>query len=92
MKYPAKSAIIGRMPRREGDEYKTLFIKMFDVEKPLRTEHFPTEDIEMPNVRKVIFEGKFPFYYLEGNDMVYRFINELDITEDEDHTVTIKCL
>ena len=91
MKYDAKSAIIGRMPRKEGDDHKTLFVKVFDVEKPLREMDFPTEELEFPNTKKVIFEGKFPVYYLEGNDMIYRYINSLEILKEKDDTIRIRC-
>jgi len=80
--YEAKSVVVGRMPRVEGNEYKTAFIKMYDCSEPLLSETFPFKEIEIPNIKKVVFHNVPLCYYLEGNDLVYNNIKKVSFDID----------
>jgi hypothetical protein len=82
MKIPAKSAIVGRMPRVEGNEFKTLFIKIFDDKDPLKTGGFPKEELTFENIEKVVFEKCIPVYFLEGNDLILDNLEEIEVLHD----------
>jgi hypothetical protein len=90
MKLPAKSVIIGRMPRVNDNEFKTLFVKVFDVKMPQTTEAFPKEELTFENIEKVVFDKCIPVYYLEGNDLILDDISEIEII-DEGSVVRITC-
>ncbi|MBT3406900.1 hypothetical protein HN419_07130 [Candidatus Woesearchaeota archaeon] len=70
----AKSVMIGRKPRANDGEFKTLSVSFFDVNNPHKTGEFPTKVLEFPNMEKVRILGLNMSYYLEGNDIV---INDL---------------
>ena len=90
MKYPAKSAIIGRMPRVGNNEFKTLFVKIFAITKPQMTGAFTEEELHFENCEKVVFDKCMPVYYLEGNDLILDDIDELEIIENG-NVVTLAC-
>ena len=87
MNYEAKSIIIGRKPRVDGNEFKTAFVKVYDKINPLTIEEFPPKELDFPNMEKVVF-NTFLEYYLEGNDIVLDNLESVDI-ETKGTTVTI---
>lgn len=87
--FSAKSIVYGRKPRADpSDPFKTAFIKLFASEKPLLTEDFPSEEFDYANTEKIIVDGVKVEYYLEGNDMVIRGMENVSIA-NKDHVVTI---
>lgn len=90
MEHQAASVIIGRMPRTQGNQFKTCFIKLFSNTKPF-SEGFPEQELTFPNIEKVIFQGLMPHYYLEGNDLVVEQSTSISIQQDASVlTVTIR--
>lgn len=85
--FQAKSVIIGRKPRNQGDQYKTAFVKLYSTNDPLNSEDFPLKEIEVPNTRQVILHNAPVSYFLEGNDLVYENITKvtLDIEDSVVH-------
>ncbi|MBT5021423.1 hypothetical protein HOK51_09730 [Candidatus Woesearchaeota archaeon] len=75
IKVQAKSMLIGRLPRKEGNDYKTVVIRFFEINNPHKTEEFPTKTLEFPDIEKVRIRRLNVSYYLEGNDIV---VNDLD--------------
>lgn len=76
-KQETKSIIVGRMPRVNGNEFKTLFIKMFSCDSAISCDDFPDQEISIENVEKVVFVDCIPEYYLEGNDLCFDNISEV---------------
>ena len=79
--YDAKSAMIGRLPRKDGNEFKSATIKLFDIDSPHKTTEFPKHDLEYENIEKVRVRGLNPTYYLEGNDVVLNDLSKLTVTK-----------
>lgn len=85
MKYEAKSVVFGRMPRKDGNEFKTAFFKIYDKPNPMSPEvmaDFPAEELEFPNVEKVEITNPGLEYFLEGNDLVFDNISSIEIEEN----------
>ena len=85
--YNVKSVMIGRMPRKEGEMFKTASFGFYDVNNPHITGEFPTDSIEVPNIEKVRIIGLQLTYYLEGNDLIINDLEELTVTPEEDSLV-----
>jgi hypothetical protein len=89
LKLPTKSILIGRLPRKETDTYKTAVVRLYNVNNPHKTTEFPTKTIEFDNTEKVRIRRLNVSYYLEGNDMVINDLEEIFITH-EDNKLVIK--
>lgn len=79
MKYKTKSVVIGRMPRKGNNEFKTAFIKLFDENDAHKTSKMPTKEFEYPNIEKVVINKKGINYFLEGNDIVLNDVGEISV-------------
>jgi hypothetical protein len=88
MKYPTKSVLVTRLPRRDNDEFKTASIKLFDINDAHKTDELPTESLEFPNIEKIIIKGMELDYYLEGNDIIINNLEEISI-EQSGSVITI---
>jgi hypothetical protein len=80
MRYECKSVVFGRKPRKEGNEFKTAFFKIFSKNKPLN-EEFPEKELDFPNIEKVEVRNENLDYYLEGNDLVIDHISAININQ-----------
>lgn len=86
MEIKAKSVVFGRMPRKEGDEFKTAFFKIYSKCNPMSPEvmgDFPEDEIEFQNIESIILKDDFIEYYLEGNDIVLDNISSITIDQKE---------
>ena len=75
IKMKTVSALIGRLPRREGDKFKTAVVRLYNVNNPHKTTEFPTMTYEFNDIEKIRLMRLNVSYYLEGNDIV---VNDLD--------------
>ena len=82
IKIATKSAMIGRLPRKEGDKFKTAVIRLFDVNNPHKTTEFPTKTYEFDNTEKMRIRRLNVSYYLEGNDTVINDLEEIFIQHE----------
>ena len=77
------SALISRLPReKETDEYKTIIIKLFNINNPHKTAEYPHTTYEFTNIEKARILGLNVSYYLEGNDLVINDLEEIYILHD----------
>ncbi len=93
MKYTAKSIIIGRKKRKEGQEYSPCFIALFTANKPHRDGKVPDKILDFDEVRKVDVKGLDFEYQLEGSDIIIQDLTEVSIDEknEEDcHIISIR--
>ncbi len=81
MKYNAKSIIIGRKKRKEGQEYSPCFIALFNTNKPHRDGKVPDKILDFDEVRKVDVKGLDFEYQLEGSDIIIQDLVELSIDD-----------
>ena len=75
----AKCIMIGRLPRKDGDEFKTCVIKFFDNNNAHKTGEFPTDEMEFSNVENVRIRRLNVSYYLEGNDILVNDLSDVRI-------------
>lgn len=90
MKYVAKSLIIGRKKRKEGQEHSPCFIALFSTNKPHRDGKVPEQILDFDEVRKVDVKGLDFEYQLEGSDIVIQDLTEVSI--DEKHEEDCKVI
>ncbi|MBU0461002.1 MAG: hypothetical protein KJ574_00290 [Nanoarchaeota archaeon] len=69
--------MIGRLPRREGDQFKTAVFRFFDKNNGHKTGEFPIDTLEYPNIEKVRIRRMNVSYYLEGNDIIVNDLEEV---------------
>jgi hypothetical protein len=89
LKIATKSVLIGRMPRKDNDKFKTAIIRLFKVNNPHKTTEFPFKTFEFSNTEKIRIKRLNVSYYLEGNDLVINDLDEIFITR-EDTKLVIK--
>lgn len=82
LKIATKSALIGRMPRKDNDKFKTAIIRLFKVNNPHKTTEFPFKTFEFSNTEKVRIKRLNISYYLEGNDLVINDLEEIFIIRE----------
>ena len=87
LKIPTKSALIGRLPRKEGDKFKTAVIRLYDVNNPHKTTEFPAKTFEFTNTEKVRLRRLSVSYYLEGNDLVVNDLEEIYISHEDNNII-----
>ena len=91
MNYKAKSIIIGRKKRKEGQIHSPCFISLFSVNKPHRGGKVPDQILDIEEVRKVEVKGLDFEYQLEGSDIIIENLSELSIdTLDEGKCKVVK--
>ncbi|MBT7903188.1 hypothetical protein HN587_04970 [Candidatus Woesearchaeota archaeon] len=78
-KIKTKSVLISRLPRKEGDDFKTVVLKLYDINNPHKTAEFPTKTLEFANNEKVRIRRLNVSYYMEGNDIVINDLEEIYI-------------
>ena len=90
-RYVCKHIMLGRKPRaNKEDDFKTAFLKLFDKgDDPLVGENFPSEELDFPNIEKVIIDPIAIEYYPEGNDIVLRNIKAVTF-EQKKHNLYVK--
>ncbi|MFC1723410.1 hypothetical protein ACFL0V_04695 [Nanoarchaeota archaeon] len=82
IKMAAMSVLIGRLPRRDGDKFKTAVIRLYNVNNPHKTTEFPLKTYEFNDIEKVRLMRLNMSYYLEGNDMVINDLDEIYIVHE----------
>jgi hypothetical protein len=82
IKVHTKSVLIGRLPRRESDKFKSAVIRLYDVNNPHKTTEFPTKTFEFSDTEKVRLMRMNVSYYLEGNDIVINDLEEIYIIHE----------
>jgi len=87
LKIATKSALIGRLPRKEGSKYKTAVIRLYNVNNPHKTTEFPTKTFEFSDTEKVRIRRLNISYYLEGNDIVINDLEEIFIAHEKNKVV-----
>lgn len=82
--FEVKSVMLGRKPREDGCEFKTLWIRLFSKNNPHKEGEAPFKTLEVPDIEKVRIRDLFNVsYYLEGNDIVINNLTSLDLEQDE---------
>jgi hypothetical protein len=86
MKYTCTHAMIGRKPRKnKDDEFKTFFVKLFTcAQDPLTGGDFPSHEFDFANIEQVKISGNAFYYYPEGNDIVFKQIKGVEITQEKE--------
>ena len=79
IKAKVKSVLVGRLPRKEGDKFKTAVVRFYSVNNPHKTTEFPLKTYEFSDMEKVRIRRLNVSYYLEGNDIVINDLEEVYI-------------
>jgi hypothetical protein len=89
MKYACTHAMIGRKPRKnKEDEFKTFFVKLFNCSgDPLTSGEFPSHEFDFANIEHVDIQAPSFHYYPEGNDIVFKQITGVEITQQQQQIV-----
>jgi len=80
--YSVKCLMIGRKPRVDDNQFKTLSFGFYDVNDPHKEGAFPTKSVDIPNIEQLSIEGLNVSYYLEGNDILINNLQSVIITVD----------
>jgi len=80
--YETKCVMIGRKPRVNENQFKTLTIGMYAVNDPHKSGDFPAESLDLPNIESLDIVGLRLSYYLEGNDILINNLKSVKIVVD----------
>ncbi|MFC1752749.1 hypothetical protein ACFL96_05070 [Thermoproteota archaeon] len=79
VKENVRCVMIGRLPRGEGDQFKTAAFRFYDKNDGHKTDEFPKKTLEYPNIEKIRIRRMNVYYYLEGNDIIVNDLEEVRI-------------
>lgn len=86
MEYKAKSAIIGRMKRKnKDDDVYPCFVSLFDINDPHKTAEVPTKKLEYEDMHKIVIKNVNINYLLAGNDLVINDLESIEIVDEQPH-------
>ena len=86
-----KSVMVGRKPRQENDQFKTLTISTFNEINPHKSGAAPIKTLDFRNMEKARMRHMNVSYYIEGNDLVINDLHEVTLEVHEDkHKVVIR--
>lgn len=90
MRYPTKSAIIGRMKRQSKDvDYHPCFISLFSVNDPHKSGKVPDKIVEFNAIDRIEINGLDINYLLGGNDLVVNELDYIEVDTDTNHRLHI---
>jgi len=86
MKVKTKSAIIGKMKKKE--EYdgmdRPIFVSLFDINDPHKTDKAPKKRYDFKEgIHKIILKGLEVDYLLVGHDILINNLEELEFYDDK---------
>ena len=84
-----KAIVIGRITKEKTAEFKTLSIKLFNVNDPHLTSEFPTKELLYTNTEKLDLTDLDVSFYLEGSDVVINDLESVEVTKTG-NTIRIK--
>ena len=79
VKKSVQCIMIGRLPRVQGDPFKTAVFRFYTENNGHLKGGFPEATLEYPNIEKVRVRRMNTSYYLEGNDIVVNDLEEVRI-------------
>ena len=83
MKYETKSAIIGRCGKRDEFGNGPVFIHLFGMNDPHKTDAVPDKFIDFKKIHKIVFKGLDISYLLAGSDILINDLNYLEVEEEK---------
>jgi hypothetical protein len=83
MKYNTKSAIIGRMGKRDEDGNSPVFVHLFKVNDPHKTDNVPEKFIEFEQVHKIIIKGLDVSYLIAGSDILVNDLEYIEVKQEK---------
>ena len=83
MRYQTKSAIIGRSGKRDDFGNGPVFIHLFNVNDPHKSDIVPEKFIDFKKIHKIIFRGLELNFLLAGSDILVNDLEYIDAEEEE---------
>lgn len=80
MRYTTKSIIIGKMGKRDEEGKSPVFVHLFSINNPHKTDQVPDEFLEFEAIQKVVIKGLDLTYLIGGSDLL---VNDLEYIECE---------
>lgn len=80
MRYNTKSALIGRMGKRDEEGRSPVFVHLFNANDPHKSDMVPVKFLEYETIQKIVLTGLDICYLIGGSDML---INDLEYIEIE---------
>ncbi|MBN2423089.1 hypothetical protein JXB41_07740 [Candidatus Woesearchaeota archaeon] len=82
MKYQTKSAMIGKRGKRDEEGNCPIFVHLFNINDPQKTDKVPDKFLEFENIHKIIINGLNVSYLLAGQDILINDLEFVEIVED----------
>jgi hypothetical protein len=83
MKYNTKSAIIGRKGKRDEYGNGPVFVHLFQMNDPHKSNVVPDEFIDFKSIHKIVFNGLSLSYLLAGSDILINDLEYIEVHEEE---------
>ncbi|MBN1503392.1 hypothetical protein JW930_07670 [Candidatus Woesearchaeota archaeon] len=83
MKYHTKSAIIGRSGKRDEFGNGPVFVHLFRINDPHKTDIVPEKFIDFQKIHKIVFENLNLSYLLAGSDILINDLEYIVVKEEK---------
>ncbi len=82
MRYKTKSALVGRAGKRDEFGNGPVFIHLFDVNDPHKSNLVPKEFVDFKKMHKIVIRGLVINFLLAGSDILINDLEYLDVEEE----------
>ncbi len=83
MRYETKSAMIGKRGKRDDEGNCPVFVHLFDINDPHKTDKVPDKFLEFENVHKIQIKGLDISYLFSGQDILINDLEWIEVVEDK---------
>lgn len=83
MRHLAKSAMIGKRGKRDEEGNCPIFVNLFSINDPHKTDKVPDKFLEFEDIHKIIIKNLEISYLMTGQDMLINDLEYIDIEKDE---------
>ncbi|MFH0875224.1 MAG: hypothetical protein V1859_04765 [archaeon] len=82
MRYKTLSAMIGKRGKRDEEGNCPIFVHLFDINDPHKTDKVPTKFIEFDSIHKIVIKDLTISYLMAGQDILVNNLEYVDIEKD----------
>ncbi|MBD3361234.1 hypothetical protein GF358_00410 [Candidatus Woesearchaeota archaeon] len=83
MKYNTTSAMVGKRGKRDEEGNCPIFVHLFNINDPHKTDKVPDKFLEFNNIHKIIIDGLAISYLLAGQDILINDLEYIKVKKDE---------
>ena len=83
MRYKTKSAMVGKRGKRDEEGNCPIFVHLFNINDPQKTDKVPDQFLEFEQIHKIIIKNLDVSYLLAGQDILINNLEFLEVKKDK---------